>query len=649
MHLVSFGIRFFSYFLPRANVELALKRLILIAFCLFCVAAYSQDTLLLKEVQAVAVKPGFTEVGKKQQSIDSTTISSYQGKHLGDIIGAESAIALKAYGVNGIVGAAMRGTSVDQTAVIWNGVNLQSPTHGQFDLSLLPVFFTDRISIEPGAGTGAYGSGAVGGSIVLGNNINKNQSLGTKLYLGGGSYGNRQLGAGVSFNTKKLYSDTRVFYHTAENNFEIKKFYLPENNKYYLLSTPHKQQHSSFLQQGIMQQLTYQLSENSTLSNILLHTTADRLLINSNGRQLDDDLRNVTTYNLRKERFEFLTTVGVQREIIRYTDTISSIESFSKSISGWLQAGGKFQLSENQHLYGYINPQLITAEVDGYGASKPTQRRMSAWAGWNRKWLDKRLTSDVSLKQQWINEKSLPIIPAVGLNYSLLSGLIVKAHSSSVFHAPDFNDLYWVAGGNPNLLPEEGWSHELGLQSVQNQLTAEVTVFQNRVKNLIVWLPSASFYSPINVREVRSQGLELNLKAWKQLGSFRLNADVSYSHTNAITTKSLKVDDLTVGKQQLYIPTDNASGRINTTYKSWILGLHAHYNGLRFIATDNSNWLPAYTIVDARLSKTLSWRGCKAAVFVAANNLSGKFYMNLPGYAMPGRNYETGITLNFNK
>lgn len=629
-----------------------MKRLFVLGFCLLGFAAFSQslkDTILLPEVATVAKKPGFTEIGKKQQVIDSTTVSAYQGKHLGDLIGAESAVALKTYGINGLVGAAMRGTSVDHTAVIWNGVNLQSPTHGQFDFSLLPVFFLDQVSIEPGAGTGAYGSGAVGGAVILGNKHYNNQGFSGKLYLGGGSFGNRQFGAGVSYSNKKLYSDTRFYHHAADNEYEIKKFYLPEYNNYYLLNKPFKQKHASFLQKGLMQQLNYQLTPRSQLSNILLYTAADRLLINSNGRQLDDDIRNVTSYNFRSEKIDFLTTIGIQREILHYSDSLSKINSNSKSISGWIQAGGKLYLPGAQSLYAYVNPQLITAQVDGYGEAKPTQRRVSLWGGWNKRWFSGKLVSDLSLKQQWINGKSLPVIPALGLNYSITKQLIAKAHSSSVFHAPDFNDLYWAAGGNPNLLSEEGWSNELGLQSIHQQFIAEVTAFQNKVKNLIVWMPGPSFWSPINVREVRSQGVEFNLKAWRQLGLFKLNADFSYSHTESITTKSLKVDDQTVGKQQLYVPVNNASGRINTIYKGWLLGLHANYTGLRYIKTDNKNWLPSYIIFDARLSKTLAWRNSRAEIFIAAKNLSGKFYMTLPGYAMPGKNYEIGLTLKINK
>lgn len=627
-----------------------MKKLFTILTVLAPLAALAQvgkDTVSLREVTTIAERPGSTEIGKKQQIIDSAVLAIYQGKHLGELIAGESSVALKTYGPSGIVGAAMRGTSSDHTAVIWNCINIQSPTHGQFDFSLFPVFFTDKISVEPGAGTGAYGSGAIGGSVVMQNKIPA-QGLHAKAFISKGSFENNQYGIGAGYSTKRLRSDTRYFFREGLNNYPIRKFYLGQFNNYYLLNEPTVQKHADFLQRGLMQQLSYEISPGEEFNALALYSYTDRLLPNSFGRQKDDDLRLASSYSRIRNSYELQATAGVQREILVYEDIPSNILSTTHSISGWLQLGGKFKRNSRESFYAYVNAQYITASVDGYGSSKPKQNRMSAWAGWTRNWFS-TLTTDVSVRQQWIDKKSLPLIPAFGAGLGLLPDLKLKVHTSAVFHAPDFNDLYWAVGGNPNLLSESGWSHEAGLHYAKNEYSVEVTGFTNQIKNMIVWQPGPSFWSPSNLREVQAKGIELNAKGEHQIRRLKISGNLSFTHTQSITNRSNIATDLTLKKQLLYVPVDKGSARLSVSYSFATVSAHYQYTGLRFITTDNTNWLPAYGLLDLRISLHPRIFKQQTELFFACNNVMNEFFMSIPGYVMPGRFFETGITLNINK
>ena len=80
---------------------------------------------------------------------------------------ARTPLALKNYGPGQLATIALRGTSAQHTAVLWNGLNIMLPTLGQSDFALLSVGATTRVGVQPGPAAALYGSGAVGGAVLL--------------------------------------------------------------------------------------------------------------------------------------------------------------------------------------------------------------------------------------------------------------------------------------------------------------------------------------------------------------------------------------------------------------------------------------------------------------------------------------------------
>ncbi len=603
------------------------------------------DTLQLKTVTSEAKRPGYNEVGKTSVSLDSTVLQAYQGRNLGELIGNETGFSLKQYGVSGSIGAAMRGSSSDHTAVMWNGVNLQSPTHGQFDFTLFPVFFTDKASIQPGSGSGAYGSGAIGGAVVLSNGTPKPGFSG-KALLSKGSFNKQQYGLGVGYANDRWFSQTRVYWQKAENNFSISKFYFRDYNKYYLLNKSVKATHANFEQKGLTQQLGWKINERSSVNTVLFVLGSDRLLFNTNGRQQDKSLRSVTSFKRLGHRTELTALLGIQDEFLGYSDTVAKIKSNSRTRSYWTQAGMKHYLGANNSVYFFVNPQHIGTRVDGYISGNPAQTRTAVWGGWQSSCFGKRLSTDLSFRQQFIDDRSVFATPSIGASYVIFGGLSVRLHSSGVYHAPDFNDLYWAQGGNPDLLAENGWSNELGLSYKKTAGFIELTTFSNVTRNLIVWQPGPVYWSPKNLTKVWSKGIELNTGFNKQLGWLIASGRLSYTHTRSVQVESGTTATETLGKQLAYIPIQNGMVRLDFAAKGWSAGVNVHHYGRRFLTATNQNWLPAYQIVNLRLAKQWKIASSLPEIYASINNLTNRFYMVQEGYAMPGRNYEIGITLN---
>jgi len=88
-----------------------------------------------------------------------------------------SPIYFKENGAGMVSSPSFRGTTAQQTAVIWNGININSQLNGQTDFNTINAADFNSIGIRSGGGSVLYGSGAVGGSIHLTNLLSFNSKI----------------------------------------------------------------------------------------------------------------------------------------------------------------------------------------------------------------------------------------------------------------------------------------------------------------------------------------------------------------------------------------------------------------------------------------------------------------------------------------
>src|SRR6187402_1862581 len=136
--------------------------------CLLCIAGVwnsvaQSDTTYLREVRVYGLPVTSHAVGAKIDQLDAGGLGN-----LSDKLSSDVPLYLKSYGNNQLSTISIRGTTASQTAVLWNGININSPTLGQSDLALLPLYLFDQLSVRYGGSSALYGSDAIGGSILLG-------------------------------------------------------------------------------------------------------------------------------------------------------------------------------------------------------------------------------------------------------------------------------------------------------------------------------------------------------------------------------------------------------------------------------------------------------------------------------------------------
>jgi len=208
---------------------------ILVVFFVLCASkgvAQDTPTIILDEVVLSDARvQQFSEGIKVRVLSDSVLVRSKP--LLTDALLYNSSIYFRENGYGMVSSASFRGTGAQQTAVIWNGVNINSQLTGQTDFNTIIAQGFDQITIRSGGGSSQYGSGAIGGSIHLNNRLPFNQKGTHEVALGYGSFDTRSL-------RYKTTSGTENF----SVNFGVN--YLASDNDYKYLDTDRKNENGEF-------------------------------------------------------------------------------------------------------------------------------------------------------------------------------------------------------------------------------------------------------------------------------------------------------------------------------------------------------------------------------------------------------------------
>jgi len=606
------------------------------------------DTVLIPDVVVSAVRLSWDRIGKHTQVLDSLADLGLQTQSLTRVLESRTPVYVKNYGPGQLATSSLRGGSAQHTAVLWNGLNLQSPLLGQVDFSLLPVNFFDRIRLDYGGGSALWGNGAVGGAIHLNNEAAFEQPLRLKWTGRLGSFGQHAHHLGISGGNENYAHTTRLFYQRAANDFRYTDFTGRQRR------LPNARQQ----QGGILQQHAWQIADRHRLDANVWYQQSDRQLPptrvqdTSAARQDDRALRGMLNYQWRGDAFQLRARAAGFRERLDYRDPLADLNSESEATT----AIGEVELLlpfNNQHqLHFGLHGAHYWARSMGFARRQEQQRTagmlMYRFTGTDRKW-----RGLLSLRQEWVDGTSVPFLPSLRVEWQPHSAWRLYGKTSRDFRLPTFNDLYWNPGGNPALRPERGWGQEVGLRwqrEIQGwRIEAGANGFTRRVEDWIIWLPGSNYWSPENVRDVRSRGIEQQLALNGALGPVELRFDTRYHYTRTTNEASGDQNTAIEGKQLIYVPRHQWLGNLRLDYGNWQFSYHHRYTGEVFVLADNSEALPAFQLGDLGLGRAFEWNWARGRIQGRINNLWDRDYVVVANRPMPGRYYELTIQLNFNR
>ena len=587
----------------------------------------------------------------KSETLDSALLDRYTSSNLADILLNESQIFIKSYGLGSLASSSFRGSGANHTSVLWNGFNLQSPMNGIIDLSLIPANFMNNVAIQYGGAGALWGTGAVGGSIHLSNFSENNKGLTVATTSSFGSFSDKQQ-VNAEFSKKRLISSLKVFNHDAKNDF-------PFINSAQYGKPQQKQTNAELKEYGFLQENYFTINNYQKINTRLWYQSNDRNIPPSMtqnisvSNQKDEFYRATAEWQRVKEKLTLLIRAAYFDEFLSFTDSLINIENKSRTKVFISEGETRFSISKYDLLNIGVNNTYSEAITKDY-VENAHQNRTAVFASYKLHSKNNNWDVVLSARQEFIENKTIPIAPSIGIKGKILRHFYIKANAAKHYRIPTFNDLYWAQGGNPNLLPENGWSEEASLEHLYNlkkvswELSA--TAFNRNIDNWIIWLPNNyGIWSPENILTVWSRGLEYKAKINFRKNKFNFQLSGLYNYILSTNEKASTANDASLDKQLIYVPIQNAQGSMTVVYRGTIINYTQIYTGYRYTLSDNSKYLKPYSVANIQVSQTFLIGTSKIKVFAQFNNLWNETYQVLAYRAMPLFNYQIGLSMLFNQ
>ena len=631
--------------------------------------SFSQfDTI---RIPAVKVSKTITKQILFNQIVDSSFIQQNKDLQLSDLLKQSQSVFIKSFGNFGASTASFRGTSASHTQVLWNDIPLNSPMLGQTDFSLIPVFFTDKISTSAGIASVANSSGALGGAVMLNTYIEPTRNFSFDINQTFASFGNSIAALNLNIKKKKIALNTRIEYSLGKNNFKYFNSAIPNAGVEIL-------ENADFKQFSVLQNVYFRLNRNNQISFFVWFTDANRNIppimsfegLKRTEKQIDlktiAGIKYIGVFN----KLKLKNTLAFSHNNLTYflADSIFSVPqngfilknysvSTEKSIINNFSANYKYNsnFSVNfviKSIYNSVNTfDSATYHLNGYSE----ERFSNCFNGLFIYSINNNNVLSFSLSESIIDDKiyspAYVLVYKNGTNKNI--GFFTQINAGKNIHIPTLNDLYWQPGGNADLLPEVAYSADFTLAYKYSDKKIDFivrnTFFASLIDNWIIWKPTEfQYWTAQNIKKVFSRGNEISM-SFLYKSKVAIKTIANYSYTLSTNQDSYYPDDMSVGKQLIYTPKNLANILFIINYKKINFSTNFNYTGKRFTSTSNYGVfaLNPYYLVDLAVSRNININKLKSKISFKVYNLTNNQYQAILYRPMPGINFSLNFSIQF--
>ena len=627
------------------------------------------DTINVREIRVVA-SGRIEEAGVKVTRTDSMARANRLTTDMSELISGFSPVFIKSYGRGSPAAASFRGTSSTHTQVLWNGMTLNSPMRGMADLSLLPVFFTDDVYLLHGSSSMINGSGALGGSINMVNNPDWSSEFKINALMERGSFNTGKAFFKLHLGSSRISMNTRLFNESSQNNFTF----------YNSGVIPHRKdtlKNADYSKTGLLQEIYFRgPADNIVTLRFWYQDTRRNLpqLMSYEGSEReeylnDEQYRGQVEWKKYTEKinYQFFTgfnsgSLDYYRATPEFKFVNENSESRETSFFNYLRINKP--IDANHYVSAVLNANYHNVEAaDQVKGNGYKQDRFEGGVMMSiRLRPSDRLSGFALIRSEFYDRHFIYLIPAVGAEWQLSSHLplILMFNAGRNYHKPALNDLYWFPGGNPGLLPEDGYSGDitmsgdfnLGRVAVKN----EITSFISKIDNWIIWQPASSgaYYQEAgNVKNVFSGGVEYQLSASLEMNRFRFSSGGNYAYTNTANMDAVHSADRSRGKQLVYIPKHKGNFFLSVGGERVTVRYDMNFVGRRYTKSSNQESdfekvLNPYMLGRITIDHQTEWNRFRLNTRFIAENLFNVNYQNILWRPMPGRVYSISAGIKYN-
>ncbi len=547
----------------------------------------------------------------------------------------------------------LRGTNTNQTLVLIDGQRMSSATTGATALEHIPLDQVERIEILRGSASSLYGSDAIGGVIQIFTRAGEGApaprfSIGTGSYrtrTGSASYGGQS--GNTNFNLQAGWQDSNSFSSVKDPKGGLYDMFNPDKD--------------SYRNSNLSARFSHRLNDDVSFGGEVLYIDANKRFDSTNC----DDFGTVCTanYNNRQEQQLSSYAAHVAYRVSPTWKTMLRLGQSQDKTLNW-RYDPTAVVKETRQRYDTTQDQL-TWQNDF--ALTPTDKLMAA-IEWRQVHVDS--TQDFTYSDQTTRSLVLGYQGNFGSHslqasaraddierlgnhnngslaygYHLSDAWTARLGVSTAFHAPTFNDLYWPLDlvnffqGNPNLKPERSRNKEAGISYQRADTAASLTVYHNKVKDLLDYVPGVAptwigTYGNVNSATLKGATFSYARRA----GNWEYRANLDYLNAK---------DDETGHTLQRRA---NRTGTVEVRHHfGQLFDLGAQVQGVssRFNNRANTQQLDGYGLLnlDANYRLDRDWN-----LFAKINNVFDKEYTLVRStmspyndYATPGRNMFVGV------
>ena len=576
-------------------------------------------------------------------------------------------------GPAGIRKISIRGSKSNQVLVLLDGVPLNSHLDGDADLSQIPLNLVETIEVVTGAEAQRYGSGALGGALL----ITSRQVLehSTTLATSTGAFG--QYMVNPSFSGQ--YQDFNILaswqYRSATGDFPYsyrnsagetmtenrQNADLAAQNLYFRLGSTW-QQHSitAFVQnldshRGVPGKIDgwtpwARTGYQQWQSGLDYRYQGNPIQVSIQPRYTTHHTENSNLYPndapLRYKRYPQY----------HYTDRNTRFRVNNRL--DWQAFGStrftagydyQFQNFSHENLMLSLTPNDFDIDETAQGAYVDMDWRFKRYLVL----LDitpvlryDRMHSQGSGRERR-DEQWSPAVSgrmSLGTQHKLnLSGGLSKS-----YRIPTFADLYYQdvrIDGNPDLLPESALNREMGIGYEFNSrviMSLDFTGFHSKIRDQIVWrLGSFQVFRPYNTdAEIGGQEYRLGLSNAGQT----IHLQCSYSH---LTPLNKNDNQTTLNRDLPYRARSIFKSNLYLNYRYMSLHVMYRYGGKRFVNEANTQSLSPYQVWDVDLGYTCNLAAIDIKIKGSLYNLTDTRYTIIRDMPLPGREWRLGMDITF--
>lgn len=594
------------------------------------VLAQTESIHALKEV---IVSDVYLKQFSNTQSIQhlNDSVISKNAASLTSFLNYNTGIYFKENGLGMVSSPSFRGTTAQQTVVVWNGININSQLLGQTDFNTISTRGFNSIDVKAGGGSVVYGSGAIGGTIHLNNDLKFTNTFKNDFQIYYGDFNTISAVYGITVATKKISFDASITRNSSDNDF---KFIGKENRNL----------NGQYYNTSLDVAFGYKINSKNSLKFYSEVYDGERHFsltsLNATKTKYQDyNTRNLLTWSSSFASFDTHLKLAYITEEYHYFEDINRVGFTSGGVKSFI---GKYAidyyLSKKSKLNSIFDYTKNNGSGSGIGSNNRDISGMSLlWKQvltdhWNYEW---------SIRKEFSNGYKSPVLFSVGSRYTVSQVYNLRFNFSKNYRIPTFNDLYWAGSGNLDLKPEQSYQAEIGNEFHYHDFRLLFTAYGSKISDMIRWLPTNSgTWSPINTDKVSIYGAEVLLGWHQKWNKHQFDFSGNYSYT-------VSKDERTQ-KQLFYVPFHKLTGSLSYSHKKASAYYQALFTGDVFTTSDNSPKyiLNAYTVsnigVDYNFSKENIFK-----VGVKVANLWNENYQALPSRYMPGRNLTIYLNLNY--